>query len=143
MNKRITLFALLLLVSGITVKAQTLQRDSLAGVWLCIEATIAANITIPKEELEAVKVLQKGIINSKFHFKTNGLFEWQLPKDAPPVLKGMSFLNGQKWFVDGERRMVHIGQPKENLMQILVRQQDGIVYFILSDTPLLLHVRKE
>ncbi|MEZ4947706.1 MAG: hypothetical protein R2804_19395 [Cyclobacteriaceae bacterium] len=143
MNKIHLLISTLLLLAAISAKSQSLQRDSIAGVWICAEAIVPTGFEIPKEEMEAIPVLKGAIINSKFLFKANGLFEWQFPKGVPAIFQGMDFLNNQKWSIDVKEDMIHVGDPRENLMQIMVREKAGIIYFMLSDTPLLLRMKKE
>lgn len=123
--------------------AQTLQRDSIAGVWVCEEASMPKDVKVDAEEAAALNVLKGAIVNSKFLFKANGLFEWKFPKGVPAAFQQMDFLNNQKWSVDTKVNLIHVGDPKENLMQIAIREKAGIVYFMLSDTPLLLRMRKE
>jgi hypothetical protein len=143
MMERFSLFVLVLVLSTMNATAQTLQRDSLAGSWICLEASISPNVNVPKEEMEAFKVLQSGVINSKFLFKQDGLFQWQFPESVNSVFKELTFLNGQPWSIDTQKDFIHIGKPRENLMQIMVIKKDGITYFVLSDTPLMLRMQKQ
>ncbi|MFM7852420.1 MAG: hypothetical protein ACKO96_11030 [Flammeovirgaceae bacterium] len=125
------------------VKAQDIHRDSLVGVWTCKEAEIPSGVSISKEEMQGVKTLQQGIVNSQFSFNTNSLFEWRFPAGAPKVFTELLFLNKQKWSFDQQHNLIHIGAPKENLMQISVHKKHGAMYFIITDMPLLLRVEKE
>jgi hypothetical protein len=143
MNRRYKLVATLIACCVISTSAQVLQRDSLMGVWVCTEATVMKEVNMPKEELAAATQFKAIVTSSKFLFKNNGLFEWILPANAPPQFKELDFLNNQKWLIDDKNKLVHIGPPNENLMQIMVKQEKGITYFILSDTPLLLRVKKQ
>lgn len=143
MNKLSLLISTLLLLAAISARSQSIQKDSITGGWICVEATVPTDLDIPKEEMEAIPVLKGAIVNSKFLFKANGLFEWQFPKGVPAIFQGMDFLNNQKWSIDMKENLIHIGEPRENLMQIAVREKAGIVYFMLSDTPLLLRMKKE
>jgi hypothetical protein len=139
---KIVIPAILLLVV-IFAKAQPMQKDSLVGAWVCVEATVPNDLKIPREEMESLKVLKPAIIDSKFVFKSNGLLAWQFPNSVPPVFQGVDFLNNQKWSIDAKMNLIHIEDPKENLMQITAHEKTGIVYFILSDIPLLLRMKKE
>lgn len=141
-NFKIVISAIVLL-AAISARSQSMQRDSLAGVWICVEATIPDGLKISAEEMEAINVFKLALVKSKFLFKTKGLFEWQFQKGTPAVFQELSFLNNQKWSIDTKEDLIHIGDPKENLMQIMIREKAGIVYFILSDTPLLLRMKKE
>lgn len=143
MNKFKIVLATALLLASVSVKSQSIQRDSIAGVWLCEEASMPTDVKVDEEEKAALNMLKSAIVNSKFLFKANGLFEWQFPKGVPAVFQQMDFLNNQKWSIDAKVNLIHIGEPKENLMQIAIREKAGIVYFMLSDTPLLLRMRKE
>jgi hypothetical protein len=141
-NFKIVISAIVLL-AAISARSQSMQRDSLAGVWICVEATIPVGLKISAEEMEAINIFKSALVKSKFLFKSNGLFEWQFQKGTPAVFQELSFLNNQKWSIDTKEDLIHIGDPKENLMQIMIREKAGIVYFILSDTPLLLRMKKE
>ncbi len=142
MKKRFNFLVVLLVAGAINAKAQTLYRDSLAGVWVVKEVTLPNNTKLPAEELEAIKIFQSAVVDSRFHFNSNGLFEWKFSKEHP-LFKELNFLNGQPWSIQEQQDLVHVGKPKENLMQIIVRKKGGLTYFILSDTPLLLLVKKE
>lgn len=143
MNKINLLISIVLLLAAISAKSQSITHDSLAGVWSCQEATMPDGLKIPNEEMEVMNVLKSAIVNSKFLFKPNGLFEWKFQKGTPAVFQQIEFLNNQKWSIDANGSLIHIGDPKENLMQIMIREKAGVVYFILSDTPLLLRMKKE
>jgi len=141
MNKP-SFFLLIILLAPVYVQSQSISRDSLAGVWICQEAMLPEGIKVPKEEIEMLNSLSPAIVNSKFLFKPNGLFEWQFQKNAPAVFQDIDFLRNQKWSID-KQDVIHIGDPRENLMQIAIREKAGTVYFIIADTPLLLRMRKE
>lgn len=143
MKHQTKLLVLLLLVIAICTQAQTLQRDSVAGTWICVEATVPTSINVPKEELEPLNIFKAAIVNSKLLFKKDGSFEWQFPAGVNPVLKELSFLNGKPWSIDAQKNLIHIGVPRENLMQVIVRKKDNVTYFMLSDTPLLLRMQKQ
>jgi hypothetical protein len=143
MDRIKVLIPTLLLLAALSAKSQSIQRDSLAGTWICVEAMPPDNEKMGKEEKDVLNVLAQAIENSKFVFKTNGLFQWQFPKGLPAVLQGMDFLNNKKWSIDPKNGLNHIGDPKDNVMQITIDEKQGIVYFMLSDTPLLLRMRKE
>lgn len=143
MKNQTNLLFLLLFLNAIWTQAQTLQRDSIAGIWICMDATIPPSIKVPQKELEPLNILKSAIVNSKLLFKKNGLFEWQFPEDVNPAVKEMSFLNGQPWSIDAQKNLIHVGIPKDNLMQVLVLKKDNVIYFMLSDTPLLLRMQKQ
>jgi hypothetical protein len=138
---RLSALAITLLTFYSNLHSQVLQRESLIGVWICLDASTMDNV--PKEELEAIPMLKSVFISSKFIFKSNGLFELQLPKDSPSKFKQLYFLNNRKWSIDQKESLVYIGQPSENLMQITVIQKEGAIHFFLSETPLLLLMQKQ
>jgi hypothetical protein len=143
MNKLNFLISSVLMLAAISAKSQSIQRDSIAGVWICMEVTLPDGLKISAEEMEAIHVFKSAIVKSKFLFKANGLFEWQFQKGTPALFQELDFLNNRKWSVDAKKGLIYIGDPKENLMQITLCEKAGIVYFILSDTPLLLRMKKE
>lgn len=143
MNKLNLLISTVLLLAAVSAKSQSITRDSLAGVWSCQEAIMPDGLKISNEEMQAFNVLKSAIVQSKFLFKPNGLFEWKFKSGTPAVFQQIEFLNNQKWSVDASGSLIHIGDPKENVMQIMIREKAGVVYFILSDTPLLLRMKKE
>jgi hypothetical protein len=63
-------------------------------------------------------------------------------KPLDDVAKELQFLNSKKWFFYPEKNQVSIGIPKENLMDIFLKQKDGSVYFLLYDTPIVLKMEK-
>lgn len=78
-------FASALLILALAANAQTFHRDSLVGVWLCEEASLAKDVKPDSEEAQALKMLKSAVVSSKFLFKSNGLFEWQFPKGIPAL----------------------------------------------------------
>lgn len=127
--------------SVISVSAQTLQRDSLVASWICVEATIPENVNLPKDELEGLKMMQAGVLKSIFHFNKT-VFQWDFPADSNPVFQQLTFLNGRPWSIQPGKDLIHIDDPSENLMQIMVLRRNNAIYFVLSDTPLLLRMEK-
>lgn len=89
-----------------------------------------------------MEVLKKGFLNSRFIFKTDGIFNLILPKGSPAVLNELDFLNNQKWFFYPDKVMISIGTLKENLMQIFVKKQNGNLIFLIHETPLALEMER-
>jgi len=131
----------LITLMGYPMCAQVLRSDSLAGIWICQEVTFPEGVTVPQNEQEALKSMKEAMVSCQFEFKSNGFFFWSFPKrDA--ITNELAFLNNQKWQISSEG-VVIIGDPRKNLMQIMVLQRQGSTYFVLADTPLLLRMQKK
>lgn len=88
-------------------------------------------------------MMRDALLSCRFEFKTDGLFYWRVPKNPAFEKELGSFLNGQKWQIDQSNKMVIIGEPKENLMQIGIYLKDGATYFVMVDMPVILFMEKE
>lgn len=86
--------------------------------------------------------MKKGFTNATFKFGADGIFTLQLPKNAAEVLNSIEFVNNKKWFFNQESQAITIGPPRENLMKIDVKEESGVTYFLIYETPLLLKVEK-
>jgi hypothetical protein len=135
---------LVLVISSVVLKiqAQSYQRESLVGIWICKEATLLTG-EITGKELEAVKQLGTLFRLAKFKFNANGVFVLEFTNSASPLVKQLNFLNNKEWTINPETNTIRIGSPRENLMQIELKNKEGVIYFILSETPLLLLMEKE
>ncbi|MFZ6012060.1 MAG: hypothetical protein ACOYXT_17090 [Bacteroidota bacterium] len=136
-----TLLTILFLISFNFIYAQSFSQEDMVGEWSCDSVTVL-DVPMDAKEKPAFEVLKKGFVNSKFSFKSDGLFTLQFPKESPSVLDGLKFVNNKKWLFDAKTSAVIIGPPNENLMQIFVKSTGGSVFFILADTPLLLKMSK-
>jgi hypothetical protein len=52
------------------------------------------------------------------------------------------FISNRKWSYDEVSKKIRIGTLQENLMEITIKQQDGIVLFLLEETPIILRMEK-
>jgi hypothetical protein len=136
-------FFLLACLISTQVFSQTFERDSLIGEWVCTEVAFASTEEFNDPEMKPIMEKSKKVfINSRFTFKSDGIFTLKLAKEQAEIAKGIDFLNNKKWFFNKEVQSISIGTPQENLMRIEVKQGDGFLSFLLSETPVILKMIK-
>ncbi|HEY5751228.1 MAG TPA: hypothetical protein VIU12_34435 [Chryseolinea sp.] len=118
---------------------EPLTKEAIAGEWLCREVT---SLPDDPETKAAMEVMKEGFLNSRFIFKTDGIFILIFPPGSPAVLKGMDFLNNRKWYFYPDESVISIGTLKENLMQIFAKEHNGNMIFLIRDIPLALRMEK-
>jgi len=121
--------------------AQSL-KERLTGAWVCTDAELAGPIDMPPDGMDVYLKFSAAVVSSKLLFKNDGLFEWQFQDETLPAIKELKFLNNKEWVVNEKDSTIRIA-PKENLMQIEVQHKEGNTYFLFSETPLLLTVKKQ
>lgn len=138
------LFVVGLFVSVAAVShAQVLDKPTLTGVWVCKEIKNDEALK-DKRELEGMKQLAAVLQSAKFKFQSNGRFAFEFKDNTSEFARGMtSMVNNQPWSIEATKSVIHVGEPRAKLMQIQWMAQQGLVYFIMSDTPLLLRMEKE
>ncbi|MBL0743699.1 hypothetical protein [Chryseolinea lacunae] len=120
--------------------AQTFTREELVGAWTCKEVSYSE--AIPAEESAAVEKTKRGLVQSRFVFQQNGFFVMQLPANAPIEFKELESLNNKMWHIKAKERMVFVGSLDDDLMILNVKNVNGLFYFSIQDTPLVLRMEK-
>lgn len=122
---------------------QSITRENILGSWICKGVRATDSINISKEERGYLDVMLKAFINSKFTFGATNIFTIQFSKDVPKkIVEGLYFINKKEWSLDTTANTIHIGKPRENIMQIIVKKNETGLLFDLYETPLRLEMEK-
>ncbi len=126
------------------VIGQEINKETLVGEWTVIHVITSSN-NLTKEEKQFFETIKKGFINSKFNFKPNGKFFLELKKGIPDFMKQFAIMNNKDWKFNEREKLISIGTRSDNYnhMRIYVRKQEGRIYFVFNDTPLILEMRKK
>jgi hypothetical protein len=137
MNK---IMILMLCIASLTLaRGQTFSREQLVGVWTATEVSFTKPIGGGSATVEKMK---RGLLNSRFIFKHNGLFSIQLPSHAPTEFRELESMNNKMWHIRSKERTVFVGSLDEDLMMINVKITNGFYYFLIEDTPLVLRMER-
>lgn len=139
--KRI-LIIMLYLAGPLLATGQTFNREQIIGVWICKDVSYTEPATQKGEEKAIIEKTKRGLVNSKFIFKPNGLFLLQLPVNAPTEFSELESMNHKMWHIKSKERMVFVGPLDEDLMTITVKNVNGVSYFYILDTPLALKMER-
>jgi hypothetical protein len=121
---------------------QTFKREQIIGVWTSKEVSFTKPVGKTPAEKATIEKTKRGLINSKFIFKPNGLFLVQLPVNAPTEFRELESMNNKMWHIRSKERMVFVGSLDEDLMTINVKIANGFYYFMIEDTPLVLKMER-
>jgi hypothetical protein len=137
------LLTIITIVIFTQLQAQINHRDSVSGTWICKEISFLQDNEFKGAELERMKKMtEEGLLNSKFKFNPNGIFTIQFPYKPNEFSKSLQFLNNRKWFFDPTNSRISIGNPKENLMFLDVKEEKNSVFFLMYETPIILKMQK-
>ena len=139
--KRI-LITMLCFVGPSLATGQTFNREQIVGVWISREVSFTKEIGQTPVENATVEKTKRGLVNSQFIFKPNGLFLLRLPANAPIEFRELESMNNKMWHIRSKERMVFVGSLDEDLMMINVKIANGFYYFLIQDTPLVLKMVK-
>jgi len=121
---------------------QTLSREQIVGAWTAKEVSFTEPIGRTPEGNETIEKTKRGLVNSQFIFKPNGLFFLQLTSNAPTEFRELESMNNKMWHIRSKERMVFVGSLDEDLMIINVKIANGFYYFQIRDTPLVLKMER-
>lgn len=138
---RILIIALYFLVPSLAA-GQTFKREQIVGIWTSKEISFTNPIGQTPVEKATVEKTKRGLVNSRFIFKPNGLFLIQLPANAPSEFRELESMNNKMWHIRSKERMVFVGSLDEDLMTIDIKITNGSYYFFIQDTPLILKMEK-
>jgi hypothetical protein len=134
-------FTLVLLLICLQLQAQIINRDSLVGSWVCTEVTFGEDPDFSGAQLDRMKEQTRtGLLNSKFTFGADGLFKIDYQNGGGPFAQQLPFKKREKWGYDANKKFVMIGN---NLMGLFVNEEEGNVYFLLHETPVILKMVKQ
>lgn len=135
---RIIFIIVICVVGTCVAKGQVLNREQIVGAWTCTEVSFSEKMT----ESGAVEKTKRGLINSQFIFRPNGLFFLHLPPSAPTEFKELEAMNNKMWHIRAKERMVFVGSLDDDLLTMNVKLANGSYYFSIKDTPLVLKMKK-
>jgi hypothetical protein len=138
---RILIIGLYFVVPSLAT-GQTFSREQIVGIWTSKEISFTKPIDQTPVENATVEKTKRGLVNSRFIFKPNGLFLIQLPANAPREFRELESMNNKMWHIRSKERMVFVGSLDEDLMTIKVKIANGFYYFLIEDTPLVLKMEK-
>lgn len=137
-----SLFVIFYCASTTFIHGQTFKREQVIGTWIATEVSASR----PKEQAHVENVAfekaRRGLVNSRFIFKPNGLFQIQLPANAPLEFRELESMNNKMWHIRSKERKLFVGTLDEDLMMISVRVTNGSYYFLIEDTPLVLKMER-
>ena len=122
------------IAGSLVARGQALNREQIIGAWTCMEVAFTEKIA----EADAVEKTRRGLINSQFIFRPNGLFLLQLPSGAPSEFKELEAMNNKMWHIKSKERTVFVGSLDDDLLTIHVQPANGFFYFSVRDTPMVL-----
>jgi hypothetical protein len=121
---------------------QTFSREQIIGTWTAKEVSFTKPNGQTPLENATVEKTKRALLDSRFIFKSNGLFLLQLPANAPTEFRELEVMNNKMWHVRSKERMVFVGSLDEDLMTIRVKIENGFYYFLIHDTPLVLRMER-
>jgi len=132
----------LLFISAFYCSSQSVNK-TLIGSWLVKDTRVESSM-IPEEQIAIIEVMQESFKGAKFTFNADGTFLFTLGPQAADIMKELLFVNNTNWIYDESKSYISIGTKSDgySLMGILVRHKDGMNYFILDESPIMLHVQK-
>ncbi len=138
---KITFIIIALLIYSGQLISQGLSKDSLIATWKVVECQVLPIMEMKpdSEGMKRVELFRKGMIDTKFNFGSNAIFTIEIPKTASTISQELKFLNNKSWMLTKD--VIKVG-VKENLMNIIARELDNKIYFLLDDSPFLLEVIK-
>jgi hypothetical protein len=139
--KRTVIIVFCFVVPSLAI-GQTFNREQIVGVWTSKEISFTKEIGRTQLESSTVEKTKRGLINSQFIFKPNGLFFLRLPANAPTEFRELESMNNKMWHIKSKEGMVFVGSLDEDLMTINVKIANGFYYFFIQDTPLVLKMER-
>lgn len=132
------------LLTYFSVLAQNVLPDKIKGEWTVKSVKLTADMGLDEDQLEMMESLKNGFINSKFSFNSDNTFQFKMSERVPAFMEELKFLDNKKWKIDQKSGKIVVGTEEDqySLMSIFVKNQDGKIFFLLDETPLLLEMIK-
>jgi hypothetical protein len=144
-NRRVThapILIMMLCVGPLLAVGQSFNREKLVGAWTSVAVSFTEPVGRTAAEKETVEKTKRGLVNSQFIFKPNGLFLLRLPANAPTEFGELKSMNNKMWHIRSKEHMVFVGDLEDDLMIINVKIANGFYYFFIQDTPLVLKMQR-
>jgi hypothetical protein len=138
----IILISMLCFFSICGATGQGFNREQIVGVWTSKDVSFTQELNQTQIDDATIEKTKRGLVNSRFIFKPNGLFFIKLPPNAPPEFRELESMNNKMWHIRSKEQMVFVGSLEEDLLTIDVKIANGFYYFLVQDTPLVLRMER-
>ena len=140
MKKSIIL--ILILFSSISY-GQTLNKQNIIGIWK-VEKIIGDFPKMPAEQQKKMDDLKSAFMKSTFEFKENNRFNFNIEfmKELDEMMKNVH------WKLNSNKTEIIIQEWKDKdtdkyqLMGIQVSERNGKIYFVMTESPFVLEMKK-
>ena len=140
MKKSIIL--ILILFSSISY-GQTLNKQNIIGIWK-VEKIIGDFPKMPAEQQKKMDDLKSALMKSTFEFKENNRFNFNIEfmKELDEMMKNVH------WKLNSNKTEIIIQEWKDKdtdkyqLMGIQVSERNGKIYFVMTESPFVLEMKK-
>ena len=140
MKKSIIL--ILILFSSISY-GQTLNKQNIIGIWK-VEKIIGDFPKMPAEQQEKMDDLKSAFMKSTFEFKENNRFNFNIEfmKELDEMMKNVH------WKLNSNKTEIIIQEWKDKdtdkyqLMGIQISERNGKIYFVMTESPFVLEMKK-
>jgi hypothetical protein len=140
MKKNIIL--ILILFSSISY-GQTLNKENIIGIWK-VEKIIGDFPKMPVEQQKKMDDFKLAFMKSTFEFKENNSFNFNIKfmKELDEMMKNVH------WKLNSEKTGIIIQEWKDKdtdkyqLMGIQFSERNGAIYFVMSESPFVLEMKK-
>ena len=143
---RILILSILLPVFSFDVCGQAMSENDLIGKWNVINVI---TIKVPKSKTAEVEKQKNAFLNAAFKFQPNKFFTLSVENESEdPEIEKME-IYGAHWKLEKNPAIVFIEKwsdkdsDKFDLMEIKIKQEEGKVFFLISDTYFKLEMKKE
>ncbi|EDM42898.1 hypothetical protein SCB49_11397 [unidentified eubacterium SCB49] len=141
MKKSILL--ILILFSSISY-GQTLNKENIIGLW-GVEKITGDFPEMPAEQQKIMDNLKSAFMKSTFEFKEDNRFNFNIEfmKELDEMMKNVH------WKLDSNKSEIIIQEWKDKdtdkyqLMGIQISQKNGKTYFVLTESPFVLEMKKK
>jgi hypothetical protein len=140
MKKNIIL--ILILFSSISY-GQTLNKQNIIGIWK-VEKIIGDFPKMPAEQQKKMDDLKSAFMKSTFEFKENNRFNFNIEfmKELDEMMKNVH------WKLNSNKTEIIIQEWKDKetdnyqLMGIQISKRNGEIYFVMTESPFILEMKK-
>lgn len=140
MKKSIIL--ILILFSSISY-GQTLNKQNIIGIWK-VEKIIGDFPKMPTEQQGKMDDLKSAFMKSTFEFKENNRFNFNIEfmKELDEMMKNVH------WKLNSNKTEIIIQEWKDKdtdkyqLMGIQISERNGKIYFVMTESPFVLEMKK-
>ena len=124
------------------VNAQDLTEAEIIGTWKVIKIGFMDNNPFPKDQKAKLESIKKAFLKSKFYFKEDKHFSFDIAFEDMEIKKGHWKINkSTKAFVIQEWKDKDTN--KSLLMEITAKREGDKIFFLLSETFIALEMFRE